>query len=306
MLKPSLISVVIPVFNRASSIELAVKSVISQTYTNFELILVDDCSTDNSWEVLQGYSDPRIKCLKLSQNSGPATARNNGIKHAKGEYISLLDSDDFYEAEFLENTYNTLSKSSKEVGFMWTGVRYIQDEIRKEFFWVPKRLETPYLTFLNSLHIGTNSGITFKKKVFDTCGFFNEELSAAEDTEFFLRITQEYDYTYSKKVLINIEKDGNDRLSKNYKKIAEAYNKFVPKHLNVINKSETLKKKFYYKLMWLNYQAGHKDLARKYFRKTPKNEFIILIKLYLTYSFYEFLPLPLATKLHLRFASKFL
>lgn len=297
-----LISVIIPVYNREHSIDVAVQSVLSQTYLNFELILVDDCSTDNSWERLQSYNDVRIKCYKLSKNSGAAAARNYGIKHANGAYISLLDSDDYYEKGFLETTVEVLANSPQDVGFMWTGVRYIEDQEKKEFSWVPKRLATPYVTFLNSLHIGTNSGITFKKEVFDICGFFNDELPAAEDTDFFLRVTQKFDYAYSNKILINIERDGEDRLSKNFVKIADAYNRFIPEHFPIINESEALRKKFYYKLMWLNYQANNKDLARKYYQLIPKNELKIKLKSFVIYSFYELLPLPLATKMHLNFA----
>ncbi|WP_051205225.1 glycosyltransferase family 2 protein [Salinimicrobium xinjiangense] len=301
MTKTGLISVVVPVYNRESSIYNAVQSVMSQTFTSFELLLIDDCSTDNSWDVIQNFNDPRIKCFKLSKNSGPAVARNYGIKKSEGEYISLLDSDDFYEPEFLENSYNLLRNSSKEVGFMWTGVRYIDENSNKEFSWVPQRLETPYLTFLNSLHIGTNSGISFKREVFDTCGYFNEKLPAAEDTEFFLRTVQEFDYTYSKEILINIRKAGSDRLSKNYKKIGEAYNIFLKQHFSVIDNNMQLKQRYYYKMMWLNYHLSDITAARFYYNKIPKsmrNAKIKIVRLA-----YEFLPLKTASYMHQKLSS---
>lgn len=299
----NLISVIIPVYNREKSIDVAVQSVLAQSYTNFELILVDDCSTDGSWETLKSYNDIRIRIFKLDKNAGAAAARNFGIQKALGDYISLLDSDDFYEIDFLESTKDVLDSSAPEVGFMWTGVRYIENKESEEFSWVPLKKESPYLTFLNSLHIGTNSGITFKRKVFETCGYFNDTLPAAEDTDFFLRITQKFDYSYSEKILINIERDGDDRLSKNFVKIAYAYNKFIPDHLSVINKNDNLSKKFYYKLMWLNYQAKEKILARKYYAMIPKNDFKIKLKAVIVYLLYELLPLPLATKMHLKLAN---
>src|SRR5690606_34310696 len=142
---------------------------------------------------------------------------------------------------FLSESFKTLQQTDDSVGFMWTGLRYIEKLNRNEFFWQPTMRETPYLTFLHSLQIGTNSGITFKQNVFKKCGLFNPDLPAAEDTEFFLRITQHFNFTNNDKILINIERDNKDRLSKNLKKIAIAYNIFMPQHFSQINECETLK-----------------------------------------------------------------
>src|SRR5690606_29247730 len=119
---------------------------------------------------------------------------------------------------------------------------------------------------------GTNSGITFKKKVFEKCGYFNENLPAAEDTDYFLRVTRHFDYTSCSKILININKASNDRLSKNFKKIAIAYNKFISLHLEEISRNHYLKTKYYYKMMWLNYNLGEKKIARKYYSLIPEEK----------------------------------
>ncbi len=298
------ISVVIPVYNRSKSLECAVKSVLNQSFSNFELILVDDCSLDNSWEIMNSFEDRRVRCFQLKTNSGASKARNFGIQKSNAAYISFLDSDDFYEPDFLLETLNVLEPTSEEIGFMWTGVRYIENGLKNEFSWSPKLLKTPYLTFLNSLHIGTNSGITVKRKVFDQCGNFDSNLPAAEDTEFFLRITKMFNFTSTNKILINIERDGKDRLSKNFVKIAEAYNKFLKSHLVTINDNSLLKTKFYYKMMWLNYQAKNKKLARYYFKNIPKSKIATPNKYFLIFLIYELFSLELATKMHFRLAAK--
>ncbi|MFD0767741.1 glycosyltransferase family 2 protein [Bacillus sp. CGMCC 1.60114] len=89
-----LVSVVIPTYNRSSLIKRTIDSVLNQTYTNFELIIVDDASTDNTEEIIKEYNDLRIKYIKLSENSSGTKPRNVGIQESKGEYIALLDSDD--------------------------------------------------------------------------------------------------------------------------------------------------------------------------------------------------------------------
>jgi len=117
-------TVVIPNFNREESVINSINSVLNQTYPHFEVIVVDDCSTDNSLKVISKLKDARIKVFQLEINSGAAAARNFGIKKSLGDFISFLDSDDFLEKEFLEITNQILSPSDPTVGFMWTGIRY--------------------------------------------------------------------------------------------------------------------------------------------------------------------------------------
>jgi len=108
-----LISVIVPVFNTGKFVGMTIDSVINQTYTKWELLLIDDCSTDNSVEVCRGYadSDPRIKVISLDRNSGALAARNLGIKTATGRFLCFLDSDDTFEPE----------KLSTQVSFMLAG-----------------------------------------------------------------------------------------------------------------------------------------------------------------------------------------
>jgi len=102
-----LVSIVMPTYNCAKYIEESVVSVIKQTYTNWELIIIDDCSTDNTEDIVKRYceKDNRIKYFRLDVNSGAAIARNEGIKCAKGRYIAFLDSDDLWMEKSLRNKF---------------------------------------------------------------------------------------------------------------------------------------------------------------------------------------------------------
>lgn len=292
-------SIIIPNYNRAAIIYKSIKSVLDQTYTDFEIIVVDDCSTDDSLEQISKIKDRRLKVYNLKTNSGPAAARNFGIFKSEGEFISFLDSDDMYEKNFLEKTLESLRNAGENVGFSWTGVRYHKDEKEKEYIWIPDSKKEPYKTFLHSLHIGTSSGVTVKKEVFNTCGAFREDLPAAEDTEFFLRITKKFDFTIIPEILVNIYKDGSDRLSKDFNKIARAYNIFLPEHYEEIDSETSLQIKHYYKMMWLNYHLKDKRKAREFYFRIPgsilqKDKF----KAFITKSLYEFLPLRKASAYH--------
>ena len=129
--KPGLVSVIMPSFNTASYIGEAIQSVINQTYKELELLIVDDCSTDNTDGVVASFSDSRIRYFKNLKNSGAAVSRNRALREAKGEWIAFLDSDDLWMPEKLErqihfmrnNQYyftctgrNTIDEDSKAVG----------------------------------------------------------------------------------------------------------------------------------------------------------------------------------------------
>ena len=106
-----LVSIIMPSYNTAPYIEETMQSVLNQTYTNWELIIVDDCSTDNTDEVLSRISDSRIRILKNDRNSGAAVSRNRALREAKGQWIAFLDSDDLWMPEKLEKQISFMEKN---------------------------------------------------------------------------------------------------------------------------------------------------------------------------------------------------
>ncbi len=120
----ALISIVTPCFNASKYIEACVESVKQQTYTNWEMIIIDDCSNDNSVEVIESLikynSDFNIKLLKNKANSGPAKSRNEGIKISKGSYLTFIDADDLWDESFLETMTQTIQQS---FGFVFASYR---------------------------------------------------------------------------------------------------------------------------------------------------------------------------------------
>lgn len=269
-------SVIMPVYNREKVVVSAVESVLAQNFTNFELIIVDDCSTDHTVSRIRAINDPRLNLMIAEKNGGAAAARNIGIRAAKGNYISFLDSDDSFDPEYLAEAFKLLKTSSDDLGFVWCGTRYHElnenGTVRiHERIWIPKLEGTPYQTFLKSLHIGIGCGVTIKKEVFDNIGYFNEQLPAAEDTDFFLRIARSYSYAVINKVLVNIYKTGTDRMSTGFNKLSKAYEIFMPMHFSAIDKDRQLRLKYYYKLCWLNYYDNRKQAARRYLKKVLKD-----------------------------------
>ena len=111
-----LVSIITPVYNSEKYIEETILSVVNQTYKNWELLLIDDCSTDSSYEIIKKYLvDKRIKYFKNLKNSGPAKSRNIGLENAKGEYVALLDSDDFWTKEKLKSQIEFMKKNNLQL-----------------------------------------------------------------------------------------------------------------------------------------------------------------------------------------------
>ena len=115
-----LVSIIMPSYNTGAYIGNTIDSVLSQTHTDWELIIVDDCSCDNTDAVVASYHDTRIRYLKNEKNSGAAVSRNRALREAKGKYIAFLDSDDLWEPNKLE----TQLAYMKEKGYAFTYTDY--------------------------------------------------------------------------------------------------------------------------------------------------------------------------------------
>lgn len=144
-----LVSIVTPNYNSEKFIVACIESVQKQEYTNWEWIIVDDCSSDNSLGIIEDYikSDERITLLRLNENSGPAIARNAGIEKAKGSYLTFIDSDDLWLPNFLEVSMSHEKQSS---GFVFASYHRFDEDMNPKYkdFIVP--LEVTYFDILKT------------------------------------------------------------------------------------------------------------------------------------------------------------
>lgn len=131
-----LVSIIMPSYNTAQYIEASIQSVLAQTYENWELIIVDDCSSDHTDAVVASFSDQRIHYLKNETNSGAAVSRNRALQEAKGKWIAFLDSDDLWEPQKLEKQIRFM----EENGYHFT---YTDYRIQLNGTWLPYRYTGP-------------------------------------------------------------------------------------------------------------------------------------------------------------------
>ena len=205
MKKKDIVSVIIPVYNRKDMISDAVESVLSQTYKDLEVVVIDDGSTDNTVEEIKKIKDPRIVLLK-AEHKGPYHARNMGIKKSKGDFIAFLDSDDMWLPEKLEKQMKQFEKN-KEVFLVFTD-RFVfrdknndyslENDVKTE---EKKILNSHYKELLKMNYIVTSS-VVVKRQVFDDLGFFIEEKRGDLDYNMWLRVARKYKISYISEPLV--------------------------------------------------------------------------------------------------------
>lgn len=183
-----LVSVIIPTYNREKYIKRAIDSVLSQTYQNFEIIIIDDGSTDNTKEFLQSYFGDKRICYIYQDNQGVATANNNGIKKASGKYIALLHSDDFWcDNRKIEKQINFLEKYHDYL-LVGGGIIRVKENGKETFrILYPENDEQIRKTMLLSCSFAS-SAVVFKKEAWKKTKGFNENIEVCEDWDLWMKI----------------------------------------------------------------------------------------------------------------------
>jgi len=185
------VTVVIPTFNRAAKTVRAIRSVLGQTCQDWELIVIDDGSTDGTEQAVRRIADNRIRYIRHERNLGAGAARNTGIRCAQGEYIAFLDSDDEWLPEKLQKDLEVFRNSDSSVGLVYTG-EMILDETGKALQthratksgWV-------YEALLDSCFIGSCSRVTVRKQIVEKVAGFDETLASHQDWDLWLRVVRD-------------------------------------------------------------------------------------------------------------------
>lgn len=197
-----LISVVIPTYNRDRTIERTIESVLKQTYKNYEIIIVDDNSNDNTESIIKKYLEKYsfITYIKHDFNKGGAEARNTGVENSTGEIISFLDSDDEWLEEKLEKDIETINKENADM--VYCDMISIDVETGNQSIGNRESYDDIYYQLLKRNVVGGTSIITVKKSVFQAVGGFKKELPSCQDWEFYLNIAKGYKIVKINKPLI--------------------------------------------------------------------------------------------------------
>ena len=261
------VSVIIPCYNGAKWIRDTINSVLNQTYQEFELIIVDDGSTDNLKKIIENYlSDERVRYIQHKKNRGIPAARNTGIKTSKGKYIAFLDQDDVWLKTKLEKQVELFKKDKdKKVGLIFTDVLYIgPDAKRFEVKWPDKSVlkQLPMKTRKETLmelfkenFIVTSSAVVRKKECFEKLGLLNEDLYSGDDYEFWLRVAGNLKIEYVNKSLTKKRMHKNNTLKKHAEE-GKVYQDRIRIVHQITNRYPFLNELKNKKLEWSHYLYG--------------------------------------------------
>jgi len=183
------VSIIIPTYNRIKFLKDSIESVLKQDYNNFELIVVNDGSTDGTDKFLEQYKK-NIKVIE-QKNSGVSAARNRGIEYSNGKYIALLDSDDYWMPGKLSAQINFF-KSNPDARICQTDEIWIRNEKRVNPKKKHKKPEGDIFFKSLELCLVSPSAVMFEKTLMDEIGMFDENMPACEDYDLWLRISYKY------------------------------------------------------------------------------------------------------------------
>lgn len=264
-----MISIVIPLFNKSESVFGTISSVLGQSYQDFEIIIVDDGSTDDSFQVVSrfGQLEPKLTLIQ-KKNGGVCSARNTGIRAAKGDYIALLDADDIWDKDYLQEQMKMVEDFPE--CSMW-GINYgetidgtiIRDVptglpkgyrgIVEDYFRIPGRISDLFCS----------SSVLIRKSVFDHIGLFDERIRYAEDSDMWFRIIARFPVAFYDRYMVYYRFDAENRAQVKHRPLKFFLPFFVDKYSSYKDNSV-----FY---RWINrWSAQH--IAWYYFNVKSERE----------------------------------
>ena len=258
-------SVVVPTHNRANILKRAVDSVLCQTFDNFELIIVDDHSEDNTADYINSISDDRVKYVLNNRTPGACGARNEGVFLAKGKWIAFLDDDDVWLSRKLEFQYNFIANLGTEVGLISTDYVIIKDYGKKEQTiqnrlsgWVQEKL-------LHGGCFGCLSSNCIKSSILRDINGFDELFLSHQDIDLWLRISEVSKFDYVPlPLVVMFQENRNDRIGKNPLKQLQGSMMLYRKYSKLIDSNIRLKLRCYSRIVTYALVLEQKDIYLKY------------------------------------------
>lgn len=261
-------SVVLATYNRSSLVGRAIRSVLNQTFTDFELIIVDDGSADETSKVVQSFDDNRIKYVQLAENVGQPAAKNIGLRRTQGKYLTIIDSDDEFLPGFLEEVHDLLSAAGDSFGFAFVNNIRVRDTENGEVLvrkvpWMPPESRDNYLYFLNTRLGGTGYGLTIRRECLDEVGGFDEVLASVIDKDLIIRLAEKYGCKVSPRYLYKTHLHEGGRITDQHRTKIASYKRIYAKHIDTLNENPNIKAQAQYKMAWLHHRVGDEALRRK-------------------------------------------
>ena len=269
------VSVIIPTHNRPELLKRAVNSVLSQTYTDLEVIVVDDGLEKRADEIINNFNDSRLKYIQHSEEKGGSAARNTGIKSASGEFIAFLDDDDEWLLHKLATQMAQFESTPRDVGFCFSAVENVYPN-RKRTTTVPSGIADYHqlaLSYFKSLLTVT---LIIKKYVFEEVGMFDEQFPSHQEADLMIRVTGKFKGVGINQPLVRVAMGGHQQVGGSLNRRILGREMLLAKHMEEFKKDKKLlaAQNFGLGLMYRDNTQFVK--AAEMFRQALKNNFSML------------------------------
>lgn len=241
------VSVIIPTYNRAELLRIAIESAINQTYKEIEIIVCDDKSTDHTRGVIDSFKDERIKYILNKGNKGPSAARNTAILASKGEYIAFLDDDDEWFADKLQKQVEVLDDSKPHICGVYSNRLFIEKVSGKVLSDNPGTDQLKgnllyQLIIKSPIHTST---VVVRKGCLDEVGLFDESISYMEDYDLWIRLSENWDFEYISKPLMKAYIHDRAHLSHNLEGQTKGRGRIIERYKHLFKKNRKSWGEFY-------------------------------------------------------------
>ena len=213
-------TVIIPLYNKEKYVENVLKSILDQTFTDFEVLIVNDCSTDKSVSKIESYLSEKVRLIHHEKNKGLSATRNTGIKNASANYVTYLDADDLWKPPFLETIHRLIINFSEAKIF---ATNY--DEVYNNKTFIPFNgahlLEENFEGIIDYFKTNIKQGIyhhgsiCFHKSVFEKAGFYDENIRFSEDFDFNIRANYYFKLAYSNSIQMSYFMETDNQITRN-------------------------------------------------------------------------------------------
>jgi glycosyltransferase involved in cell wall biosynthesis len=262
-----LVSVIVPTCNRTEFLARAIKSVLDQTYRDYEILVIDDASTVDTEELVSHFNDERIRYLRHEENRGGSAARNTGIVNAKGAYIAFLDDDDEWLPQKLESQMRVFQENPR-AGAVYTGFISIEAESgRIVDINVPKKRGYIFEDLIARNIVGTTSTVIVRSGCFDDVGLFDETLPASQDADMWRRLSRKYFFDYVRTPMVRRILHGLARIGTDYDAVIQGFESQLNKFGEEFEERRKAHSTRYYWIGFNNLLRGDPKQARRAFRK---------------------------------------
>jgi glycosyltransferase involved in cell wall biosynthesis len=225
------VSIIIPTYNREKLLFRAIQSVLAQTYKNFELIIIDDASTDHTATVVSNFCEPRIRFIRLDQNNGVSIARNTGLSLCSGDYIAFLDSDDAWVPNKLEKQIKIFEKSAADTGVVYSSINILDGLKINQKGNTINATGHIYEDLLYQNFVGTPSSVILRKNCLNSDIRFDPLLRCCEDWDVWLKLAKDWKFVCISEPLITyLNHEDSQRGSTNSDAIISGYLRFLNRY----------------------------------------------------------------------------